>query len=86
MTSWLYDLLLLRSTEEEEKFFIQDSVGIEPSAVEAVVLNRCMPTDFIECTVYRGQLSTDSVAKTETERQVGCVSYSCHVERTTRVC
>lgn len=60
--------------QKKEEFSSQCTVGIEPSAVEAVVLNRCMPTDFTGCIPW-STINTDFVAKTETEWQVGCVSY-----------
>lgn len=46
-------MLLPRSTEAEEKFSSQYTAGNVPSAVEAVVLNRCMPTDADIYTVVK---------------------------------
>lgn len=54
-----------RGQQRKKKNFTQYTVGNEPSAVRAVVLNRCVPTDFIGCIPYI------SVAKTETESRVG---------------
>lgn len=50
-----------------KKNLTQYTVGIEPSAVHAAVLNRCVPTDFIGCIPFTPHIS---VAKTETESQV----------------
>lgn len=63
--------------QRQKKNFHQCTVGIEPSAVEAVALNRCMPTDFTGCIPW-STINTYFVAKTETEWQVGCVSYFHH--------
>lgn len=76
VTSWWYDLLLLWSTETEETFSSQYTVGNESGAVEAVLLNTCMQTDFIGCILWLTQI----LWLQQTGGQVGCVSYFCHVE------